>query len=280
MLSDIFYDIIASVISMNENIIYRQKGKDPYYKIWHTPHKNMIIYMYSDGGSIVCKEKIYPIKKGSLCFVGAEKFHYTMPDTPDSYERSKIFISTDELQKLLALLPENSPLRNVFNDEAIVYAHIEDDAPVEQQFEEISSCTNSEYALPMLYSCFMKLLILLHKNAGENVIGSSKGMYKAIEYINSHIYEDISIDNICSAVHISKYHFCRQFKKATGLTVMEYILKTRIVIAKNMLLKEKITITEISSRCGFSSVSYFSRIFKKETGMTPLKYRKNKNAGQ
>ena len=95
----------------------------------------------------------------------------------------------------------------------------------------------------------------------------------AIEYINRHIFEHIGIDEICAAVHSSKYHFCRQFKNATGFTVMEYILKTRLILAKDMLLKNELTVSEISEKCGFSSVSYFSRVFRQEMGMSPLKYR-------
>ena len=86
---------------------------------------------------------------------------------------------------------------------------------------------------------------------------------------------DICIDDICAAINSSKYHFCRQFKKHTGLTVMEYILKTRIILAKTELIKTNLSITEISERLGFSSVSYFCRAFKAESGLTPLQYRKS-----
>ena len=58
------------------------------------------------------------------------------------------------------------------------------------------------------------------------------------------------------------------------MTVMEYVLKTRIVMASEMLKKERCSVTEVSSRCGFSSVSYFSRVFKREVGISPLEYRK------
>ena len=100
-------------------------------------------------------------------------------------------------------------------------------------------------------------------------------MNEAIEYINRNITKNLTIDEICSKIHISKYHFCRQFKILTGTTIMKYILKTRIVLAKNMLSNESLSITVISNRCGFSSVSYFSRIFKEETGMNPLTFKKN-----
>lgn len=88
--------------------------------------------------------------------------------------------------------------------------------------------------------------------------------------------KNLTIDEICKKAHLSKFHFCRLFKNTTGRTVMEYVLETRIVMAKNMLLNEKLSVTEISNRCGFSSISYFSRVFKEKTGVTPLDYKKQK----
>jgi AraC-like DNA-binding protein len=55
---------------------------------------------------------------------------------------------------------------------------------------------------------------------------------------------------------------------------MDYILKTRIAMAKELLCEADMSVTEISESCGFSSISYFSRTFKNETGMSPLKYKK------
>ena len=69
-------------------------------------------------------------------------------------------------------------------------------------------------------------------------------------------------------------HLARLFKKKIGLTVMEYILKTRIAMAKELLCEAKMSVTEISEACGFSSISFFSRTFKKEVEKTPLQYKK------
>lgn len=63
-----------------QKMIFKQKGMDPYYKIWHTTGKNMIFYIYSGTGSIVTGEQNYPIVPGCLCFIGADKFHYTLPE--------------------------------------------------------------------------------------------------------------------------------------------------------------------------------------------------------
>lgn len=259
---------------MKYEMIYHELGKDPLYKIWHTSKKAMFIYMYSDGGSIVCSEKAYPIQKGVLCFVGAEKYHYTMPDIPETYERSKLFIPVDIFDDILKMLSVNS---NKFSSRSYVYALIDESerSKIEEIFRKIKECEHDEtYGKWILISGVIELLVFLNRYSVETIPSPSGVVSRAIEYINSNIKRNISIDEICSEIHMSKYHFCRQFKKATGTTVMKYILKTRIVMAKNMLLNENLTITKISYLCGFSSVSYFSRAFKEETNVSPLNYKK------
>ena len=261
---------------MDANIIFHEKGKDAHFKIWHALNDVMIIYMHSDGGSIVCSEKSYPIKKGVLCFVGSGKYHYTMPVNTDLYDRSKLFIPASTVNKLIKLLSNTEKL-HTFAEDSFIYAHIKESEQeiVENIFSELKRYENDTVYFEMiLYSCCLKLLFYLDKYSLETTTPTSGLMNKAIEYINHHIFQNIDIDEICASVHISKYYFCRQFKKTTGMTVMNYILKTRIILAQDMLSKENLSVAEISERCGFSSISYFCRVFKNETGKTPLEYRR------
>ena len=278
MLFSGLYDIIGKKWGdkMSDTILFHQKGVDYYYKTWHTIGDFMIIYMHSDGGGIVCSEKVYPIKKGGLCFVGAKKYHYTMPDDPDGYERSKVFVSANEFRKISAFFPNETNWSKMFTSESLVYAEIDegDEDKVEAIFKEIEQNKTDTDRFPIvLASCYMRLLSFIEKNAKDSALGSQDFISRAIEYINRNITEDITIDGICSAVHTSKYYFCRQFKKATGLTVANYILKTRIVMAKNMLLSESMTVGEVSEKCGFSSISYFCRVFKEDVGVSPKQYK-------
>lgn len=262
---------------MFNKIISHQIGFDSNYKTWHVNGENMLIYMYSDGGSIVCNEKIYPIKKGALCFIGAKKYHYTMPDDTSTYERSKVFASSDEFSKIIPLFSEDENFARNFSEESFVYAEIgeKDRHGVEALFDEIARYERDKtHGNAVFVSCFTRLMVFISQNIIDVISLPHGFMHKAIEYINGNICNGIGIDDICEHIHMSKYHFCRSFKKATGLTVMEYILKTRIVLAKNMLAKENLPISEVSERCGFSSISYFCRTFKDDTGLTPLQYRK------
>lgn len=262
---------------MEKTIILNQRGRDENYKLWHKIGKNMILYVYSGEGSIVCAEKVYPLREGTLCFVGASKYHYTMPYDSDAYERSKILIFSEKLKNISELLPKNMCACEKFSENSLVCAQINesDRVEVERIFLKLKEVASDKYFNVELYNSFMRLLCLIDRNTVSAAPFALKERYLPIEYINSHICEELSIESICSELHVSKYHFCRQFKKISGMTVMEYILSTRIVMAENMLLNDDASITEISYACGFSSTAYFSRVFKEKKGETPLSYRKN-----
>jgi len=222
----------------------------------------------------VTKEKIFPIKSGALVLINAGTYHYTMPDDPDVYNRSKLILSSAQYTKVAGLLCNTFGYADIF-DRAVVYSEVAPDNrdDVERIFAEAAACQNNGGDEALLLACVLKLVYYLRKYAVEGNAVPIGFMSKAIGYINENIAAELDIDGICSAVNVSKYYFCRQFKRHTGLTVMQYILKTRIILAKDDLEKTSSSITDISERYGFSSASYFCRVFKEETGQTPRQYR-------
>ncbi|MBQ3556429.1 MAG: helix-turn-helix transcriptional regulator [Oscillospiraceae bacterium] len=250
-------------------------GKDPLYKTWHAPKWNLFIYFYSDGGSIVTGEKILPIKSGALAFLPAGTYHYTMPDVPERYDRTKLTFSSSVFSKVFDLLGKNPEYKDFF-DKSLVYAEIppEQQSTVDRIFEQLGTSIDCDEKEPLLLSCLLHLVYLLNCYTTESTATAGGFMGRAIKHINEHISSDLDIGNICQAIGISKYYFCRRFKEHTGTSVMKYILQTRIILAKGELEKTTSSITEISERCGFSSTSYFCRAFKQEFGYSPLQYRK------
>jgi two-component system response regulator YesN len=97
---------------------------------------------------------------------------------------------------------------------------------------------------------------------------------KAIGFIRSESQREISLDEICELVGLSKFYFAREFKRITGHTIVHYINLTRCESAKVMLCESDTSIAQVASLCGFSDQSYFTRVFKLTTGMSPTEYRK------
>lgn len=94
-----------------------------------------------------------------------------------------------------------------------------------------------------------------------------------LEYINQHYAEIEEISQIAEQFYITKYHLCRIFKQAAGVSLVSYLNHVRIRQACKLLAESRTSVTRISTACGFHSPNYFSNVFKAETGYTPLQYR-------
>lgn len=260
---------------MKIDVLCHEVGKDPLYKTWHAGAHHLFTYMYSDGGSVVTSERIFPIRKGALVFLRAGTYHYTIPDNPDAYNRSKLIVSEQIFSKLRALLGKNPTFSAIFN-KSLVYAVVApaDRASIDRIFKTVAACAQDESREPLLLACLLELVYLLNRDTVESTPTPAGITGRVIEYINANIASINSLDTICSAIGMSKYHCCRQFKEHTGMTVMRYILKTRVVLAKGELETSAASVTEISEHFGFSSVSHFCQVFKDEMGLSPLQYRK------
>jgi AraC-like DNA-binding protein len=104
--------------------------------------------------------------------------------------------------------------------------------------------------------------------------------HQIFEYIHTHFSEQITLDSLCEVAHYSKSYIIRLFKKHTGQTPAEYIIRYRVERAKELLSENYRNVLDVSLECGFSSVSYFIKIFKQYTGTTPHKYLLNNKYGK
>ncbi len=97
---------------------------------------------------------------------------------------------------------------------------------------------------------------------------------KAKDYIHDNLGTDMALADIAAAAHLSPFHFCRLFKRATGLAPHQYVLRARVERAKNLLLgRPELPLAEVAARTGFSDQSHFTRHFKRLAGVTPGRYR-------
>ncbi len=94
-------------------------------------------------------------------------------------------------------------------------------------------------------------------------------------YIDKHLEEPLGLSELASRAAVTPAHFSRVFKRLTGMNVTEYVTTKRIIYAKELLLEIDDNIADFANRCGFESVPYFHRMFKKMTGMTPAAYKRN-----
>jgi AraC-like DNA-binding protein/ligand-binding sensor protein len=95
---------------------------------------------------------------------------------------------------------------------------------------------------------------------------------QAIGYMRDRLDQPLSLTEVASAVAVSPRHFARLFKQATGQTPVEFLIDLRLERAKELLKVPDNRVTDVCNEVGYSSLSYFVRLFKRRFGVTPGKY--------
>lgn len=151
-------------------------------------------------------------------------------------------------------------------------------------FETVNEIFEETKARGRSYEIFVKSCV--YRILGElyrmEILSDVESMYAkkevqkilpVLSYVNTNFSDNISLEDISSRLGFDRSYFCRIFKSATGATFTEYLNYVRICKAESMLQHTTQSITDISSVVGFSSVSYFNRIFKKYKNCSPRFYR-------
>ena len=116
--------------------------------------------------------------------------------------------------------------------------------------------------------------IMLEKNKAEPLM-----VRKAREYITLNRTKALSLAHVAKASGASVFHFCRVFKKTTGLTFTDYVARVRLEDAKTELLNPDRRVSEIAYNVGFQSLTQFNRVFKRVFGQSPTEFRAHLSSG-
>jgi AraC-like DNA-binding protein/ligand-binding sensor protein len=100
-----------------------------------------------------------------------------------------------------------------------------------------------------------------------------KPVANAKEFVISHAEDPITLAVVAQHVNVSRFHFCKMFKKSTGMTLTEYVARVRVEKAKTLLVDPSMRISEVVFAAGFGSIPRFNSVFKRCVGMPPTEYR-------
>jgi AraC-like DNA-binding protein/quercetin dioxygenase-like cupin family protein len=250
---------------------------------FHYHDFNKIVFFLSGSVEYRIEGKAYKLKPWDILFVSQGQLHQTviLPDEP--YERIVIWVNT----KFLAEHSADCNLLNCFNLSSSAQNNllrlgediVGDLKPILFHLE--TSMKDDGFGAKLLQnSLFLQLVICLNRLCLDHTLDSAakdiiydKRIGEVLSYINSNLDQDLSIEDLASRFYISKYHLMHKFKKQTGYTVYNYILKKRLIKA-SQLIKKGAQVTETSVSCGFGDYSNFERAFRKEFGLSPRNYYK------
>ncbi|HYF51949.1 MAG TPA: AraC family transcriptional regulator [Planctomycetota bacterium] len=95
----------------------------------------------------------------------------------------------------------------------------------------------------------------------------------ALDYIDSHLTDEVPIETLARLAHLSRFHFMRRFKRETGLSPRQYQIERRMSAARKLLLDGRCA-KETAAALGYDDLFYFSRLFKQKSGVPPSRYAK------
>lgn len=256
----------ANLSFSHNKVTNRRKYTDIHY---HDDYE--LYYMINGTTKYFIGDEIFKVGNGNFVLVPKKMFHKT--DSEDCLHNDRILISfnddllTDDTRVYLDELCRCKliciPSHKMANVESIVYK-------IEEEYKNTDDYSSGVIRLLILY-----LLTELCRHKLDRVPvfdSSSEFIHQVSKYISTNYSEPLSLSYLSHKFSISESHLSRLFKSVSGIGINQFITHVRIMNAEYLLKTTRLSITEISALCGFNDSNYFSTIFKRLRGTTPLKY--------
>lgn len=248
---------------------------------WHFHNANEIVYIKQGSIDAVISGKSYFIKAPSILFINNLEVHsIKINETP--YVRYFMLIPNDILHQM----PNGSYLGSVFikclgggvNNIDVSDWQMDVDRIFSTIYAEYknSSTLSNQFILNSL-SCLLISILRRHPHMFLSMFDSKDNMvYKAKQFIDNNFSKSITIKDLADHLFVSTSHISHTFKQVLGLSPKQYLIVCRLAEARHYLLNSEDSISKVAFESGYKDVNNFIRHFKKEVGISPLQYKKNR----
>ena len=270
---------ISPDVNSSFRLLLNPKLNDLFY--WHFHPEYELVYIENADGTRHVGNHISQYQGSDLVLIGSNIPHLNFDyGVKTDCEKVVLQIHPDFKQQTFAQLPELNPINQLFEKAQYGIAfHGATKTEIGQrlrQFQHLAPFNQFIEALQIF-----DLLVqsqeytLLHEQPYLNQYSQKEQarIRQIYAYIDQHYQRKITLEEVATLGNLGREAFCRYFKKATGNTFIEFLNQYRISQAKRLLLLDK-NVSETCFACGFESLSYFNRIFKKVTGENPSAFKK------
>ena len=264
---------------------FRFKGEShDFWEMVYADKKSIVIT--SGENSSDCKE--YTLKEGEAIFHKPDLYHELRANGKDA---PNVFIITFVCRSQAMRFFENKTVKLAKSLVKYVYSIIEEskktfDLPYsDPELKKMELRKNPLLGGEQMIKNYLEMLLISimrqeTQRADSDVIFLPREEFEGhisrdiISLMNERITEKFSVADFCNALHYNKSYIHKQFGKETGSTLMDYFTKLKINCAKKLLREGNMNVAQISAHLSFDTPNYFSKTFKKITGLTPLQYKK------
>lgn len=194
--------------------------------------------------------------------------HYCLPQSSDHWTFYFVLFRQQHMQALWSELLHTVGATPTFEPASAVVRSLQ------HLYAEARSnrIQNSYQASSLIYRLMMELLQSSTLQQQEKMNWPQQ-IKQATAYMEAEFHHLQSLDDVAAATGLSKYYFTRMFTKTTGMSPMDFVTKLRIEKAVQLLRSSSLTVEEIAHTVGYSSGSYFSKVFRSRVGFPPADFR-------
>lgn len=244
---------------------------NPTYRIMHNISKQfpydyyVFEYVVRGTGYIETPEEKYTVKEGDFYFLNKLRYHIYYADTEEPYEKIFVVLKGSFVDFLVSSygISDSVYIKKLHMHSLMMHMInlLNREGPINYDRLAISVLELFQQVFPQPY---------------KSKPNSTRVPEMIKNYIDAHITEPISLDDISRSLYISKSHIERAFKKEYNQTPIAYWSNQRIMQVASMLVTTNYSLSQIAQQLGFSDVKYMSKTFKKIKGKTPMEYRGEK----
>lgn len=264
----------------NAKLLYvsTSKYEGDWQSILHSHPFSELFYVVNGSGSFVAEGSEFPVVKNDMVIINPHVQHTekSLRTTPLEYivlgieGLSFSFENIASSQNGISMQTASGDVCKYNTQNSNVYAYLnimlEEISHKEENYETV--CQN---LLEVLLICMLRNDQLSIVQSSNTILNRECTQIK--NYLDANYSENITLDTLASLTHMNKYYMAHAFTKYIGLSPINYLLQKRIQEGKSLLESTTCSIAQISTMLGFSSQSYFSQVFKKATGKTPIQHR-------
>lgn len=252
------------------NVASAKYGGD-WHSVPHTHNHVELFYIIGGKGQFLINDDLYPVNTNHLVIINPNVIHTEVSLNAQPLEYIVLGIDGIELS-----------INDTTNGQFCILDHFES--------VDISSCLRNilremEMKQPGyedVCQAFMEILIIrLMRSTGLSVpngipsVSSHRQCAAIRRYIDLHFKESLTLDLLAEEAHMNKHYLSHAFKREYGISPINYMISRRIEESKYLLTETDLSLSQISQLLGFSSLSYFSQVFRKSQSIPPIEYRQN-----
>ncbi len=268
----------SSLYKGNYDCLFRTSANEMPSNLHYHDFYEIVVYL-GNAGIFLINGQEYLIRRGDIALINMFDPHTLIYNKNTHYERFSISIDPS---LLLSFNTTKSNLLDIFSSESKNYPIFHVVGKCFDKYLDILQQFKNE-KLAHGQDIFEKSLI--HQIASYLFSDCYNGIHfdstnsrhismiaKLVDFINEHLHEELTLEQLAKEVNYSEYYICRIFKQTTNYTLTNYIVEKRIEKARQYL-KGELTISKVAEKVGFNNYSYFYKTFKKYVGISPLEYK-------